>query len=195
MTSGVGPDVGAKVVRAATGVLAEKGFHGFTISAVARAAGVSRPTVYAHFGTREQLVAEVLMAVAAEVVQRVVEQTRGAATAADFVVETMVALRGEFRRQPALEPLAFPQRGSVVFDGDALGPQSMALARGFLRPLLDFHPELADELDEITETSIRFLLSLVMFESELSASDEQLRGFLHRRLVPALGLPSPPPTD
>lgn len=194
MTSGVGPDVGAKVVRAATGVLAEKGFHGFTISAVARAAGVSRPTVYAHFGTREQLVAEVLMAVAAEVVQRVVEQTRGAATAADFVVETMVALRGEFRRQPALEPLAFP-RGSVVFDGDALGPQSMALARGFLRPLLDFHPELADELDEITETSIRFLLSLVMFESELSASDEQLRGFLHRRLVPALGLPSPPPTD
>lgn len=193
MTGG-GPDVGAAVVRAATEVLAAHGFQGFTIAAVARAAGVSRPTVYAHFGTREQLVSEVLMSVASEVAAHVVERSKNAGTAADFVVETMVALRGEFRRQPALAPLAFPQRGSVVFDGDALGPQSMALARGFLRPLVEFHPELADDLDEITETAIRFLLSLVMFESELSASDDQLRGFLHRRLVPALGLPIHPPT-
>jgi hypothetical protein len=36
---------------------------------------------------------------------------------------------------------------------------------------------------------VRFLFSLVMFESERSASDDRLRGYLHRRLVPALGLP------
>ncbi|MDT7664406.1 MAG: hypothetical protein QOD04_3962, partial [Pseudonocardiales bacterium] len=46
-----------------------------------------------------------------------------------------------------------------------------------------------DDLDEIAETMVRFLFSLVMFESERSASDDRLRGYLHRRLVPALGLP------
>jgi AcrR family transcriptional regulator len=182
-------DVEARILLAAIEVLSSAGFDGVTISAVARAAGVSRPTVYAYYGDRESLVTAVVGSVATEVAARVVAEARSAPTSAEFVVEVLVALRRDFRRQPALAPLAFPQYGSTIFDGDAIGPEGLAVARGFLAPLLDFHPDLADDLDEIAETMVRFLFSLIMFESERSASDRDLRGYLHRRLVPALGLP------
>jgi AcrR family transcriptional regulator len=182
-------DVEARILRAAVEVLSSAGFAGMTISAVARVAGVSRPTVYAHYGDRESLVSAVLGSVTTEVASRVVSEARSAPTAAEFVVEVLVALRRDFRQQPALAPLAFPQYGSTIFDGDAMGANGIAIARSFLTPLLDFHPELRDDLDEIAETMVRFLFSLVMFESERSASDDRLRGYLHRRLVPALGLP------
>ncbi|WP_445182841.1 TetR/AcrR family transcriptional regulator [Pseudonocardia sp. Cha107L01] len=182
-------DVEARILRAAVEVLSSAGFAGMTISAVARVAGVSRPTVYAHYGDRESLVSAVLGSVTTEVASRVVSEARSAPTAAEFVVEVLVALRRDFRQQPALAPLAFPQYGSTIFDGGAMGADGIAIARSFLAPLLDFHPELRDDLDEIAETMVRFLFSLVMFESERSASDDRLRGYLHRRLVPALGLP------
>jgi AcrR family transcriptional regulator len=186
-------DARSRILRAAVELLASAGFPGLTISAVARASGVSRPTVYAHFGSREELASAVLRLVTRQVTGRVVAQARRAATGADFVVEAIIALRREFRREPALAPLAFPQRGTIIFDADTLGPDALDVARDSLLPLLDFHPELADELGEITETVVRIFLSLVMFESELSASDATLRGYLHRRLVPALGLPPPTP--
>ena len=35
---------------------------------------------------------------------------------------------------------------------------------------------------------VRFMLSFVMYDSERTSSDEALRGYLERRLLPALGL-------
>lgn len=182
-------DAEARILGAAVELLAAGGYDGLTISAVARTSGVSRPTVYAHFGTRERLVSEALKLVATDIAARVIRRTSSASSGAEYLVESVLAVCREFRRQPALAPLAFPQRGSTIFDDDTLGPDSLAMASEFLRPLLAFHPELADDMEEIAETVVRMFLSLVMFESRLSADDDRLRSYLHRRLIPAIGLP------
>lgn len=181
-------NVEERILEAAVAQLAAVGAEGLTISSVAETSGVSRPTVYAHFGTREQLMSAALQRTADRVLTRVTEQARDAATAADYVVEVVLAARTEFRHQPALAPVAFPQRGTILFDGDVLGPRALAMTRSFLAPLLEYDPQLAPQLDEIAETSIRFLLSLILFDSDNSRSDDRLREYLHRRLVPALGL-------
>lgn len=183
-----GMSVEERILEAAVERLAAVGAEGLTMSAVAEASGVSRPTVYAHFGSRDRLMSAALQVTTDRVLTRVTEQARGVATAADYVVEVVLAARTEFRSQPALAPVAFPQRGTILFDGDVLGPQALAMTRSFLAPLLEFDPRLASQMDEIAETSIRFLLSLVLFDSDTSRSDARLRDFLHRRLVPALGL-------
>jgi hypothetical protein len=41
----------------------------------------------------------------------------------------------------------------------------------------------------MTETYLRFELSLLTIDSATSRSTEAMRGYLHRVLVPALGLP------
>ena len=180
--------VAERIMAAAVERLVSEGPEGLSISAVAAASGVSRPTIYAHFGTREQLLGAALERAAKHVVSQVVEQARGAATAADYVVEVTVAARAEFRRHPAMAPVAFPQRESILFGGDALGPEALAMARSFLGPLAELEPRLVPDMDEITEVCVRWLLSVLLFDSERTSTDERLRAFLHRRMVPALGL-------
>ncbi len=52
-----------------------------------------------------------------------------------------------------------------------------------------------EELKEISEFSIRFLLSLLLLESPQERSVEELRGFIARRLLPAVGLEVPSQYD
>lgn len=182
-------DVHTRIVDAAIQRMAAAGYEGLSISSVARLSGLSRPTIYAHFGTLDQLVAEALEKAAVQVISRVIERAREeAATAADYVVEVMVAARAEFRRSPALAPIAFPQHGTILFDGNAVGPGALELSRSFLLPLLEFQPELEPDLEEIAETCLRWLVSLVQFESARSRSDAKLRAYLHRHLIAGLGV-------
>lgn len=184
-------DVHTRIVDAAIQRLATAGYDGLSISSVSRLSGLSRPTIYAHFGGLDQLVAEALEAAAVRVISRVIERAREeATTAADYVVEVMIAARAEFRSSPALAPIAFPERGSILFDGDAVGPRALELSRSFLLPLVEFQPDLEPELDEIAETCLRWLVSLVLFESARSRSDAQLRTYLHRHLISGLNVTS-----
>src|SRR5271154_4307999 len=81
-------------------------------------------------------------------------------------------------------------RCSQKYDGRRVRRRTPGL--GILR--IQTEPgDLADresELDEMTETYMRFLLSLLTFESTATRSQDSLRSYLHRVLVPALGLPS-----
>lgn len=47
-----------QLIRVATGLFAQSGLHGATTQALARAAGVSEPTLYIHFGSKELLFRE-----------------------------------------------------------------------------------------------------------------------------------------
>jgi hypothetical protein len=83
----------------------------------------------------------------------------------------------------------------AVLEGPAararvLTPDVVATVRHFLEPILSYLPDREPELDEMTETYMRFLLSLLTFESTATRSQDSLRSYLHRVLVPALGLPS-----
>jgi AcrR family transcriptional regulator len=120
-------DAETRILEAAVELLANAGYDGLTISAVARASGVSRPTVYAHFGTRERLVSEALTLVATDIAARVMRRTGSASSGAEFLVESVVAVCREFRRQPALAPLAFPQRGTTIVDDASVPDQAPRL--------------------------------------------------------------------
>ncbi|MCE3552204.1 TetR/AcrR family transcriptional regulator [Pseudonocardia sp. RS11V-5] len=180
-------DVRTRILDAAVECLAATGFDGTSLSAVAGRAGVSRPTVYRHFGSREQLVESALLRLSEQIVERIWESARGAGSAAELVVETTLRARYEFRTQPALAPVAFPDRSTFALARASLSAEALAMTKRFLTPVLRFQPELEAELDEIAETVIRFLLSLVWFDGD-AADEDALRGYLHRRLVPALGI-------
>jgi hypothetical protein len=44
------------------------------------------------------------------------------------------------------------------------------------------------DLDEVTETTVRILLSVLQFSSPRVATDAKLRAYLRRRLLPAIGV-------
>ncbi|MCK9893514.1 TetR/AcrR family transcriptional regulator [Frankia sp. AgB32] len=186
------PDAGTstpardKIIDAATVCIRRRGVERSSISTIAAIAGVSRPTVYARFDAREDLIPAALERVGVEISQRVVVTTRRRArSASEFVVEALIAVRREFRAEPALAPImgvGTEHRNAQ----EALSAHALAAARPIIAPVVGYNPTLGPHLDEIVETSVRWLLSLLMFDSARTTSEQRLRAYLRRTIVPVI---------
>jgi AcrR family transcriptional regulator len=176
-----------KIIEAAVVCIGRFGLERTSLSAIAGIAGVSRPTVYAYFDSREDLVSAAMRQAVATVTGRAVAGARRRArTAADFAVEMLVAARREIRAEPALYPIA-DLRGVLPWAlGEELTDDVLAFARPFVAPVVEYDPSLAAHLDELTDLLARWLLSVVMFDSAWTATEPKLRAYLRRRVVPAL---------
>jgi AcrR family transcriptional regulator len=163
------------------------GFDAVNMVAVAAEAGVSRQTVYTNFGSREELLSQAVARVNEQLLGRIDERLAGTADAAAYVVEFFVAARSEFRRHRLLARLMFPDGGSPVFEAEMFA-RATPIAERFMAPLFERAPELAERRDDVVEVLIRMSLSVLMFDSAAVHTDDDLRGFLRRVLVPALGL-------
>jgi AcrR family transcriptional regulator len=181
----MGTRVGTRdlIVEAAVAVVSDVGWERTTVSAVARRADVSRPTVYAYFPNREDLHVEVALRVAERFTRRVATSLPRVRSGADFVVEIVSAWLAAYRADLALSSLGVLGAPDTTFS-----PETFVMVREFLTPLVDFAPHLEAELDDVVETIMRFLLSLMEFPSANTASEAALRSYIRRRLVPALGL-------
>lgn len=180
-----------KIIDATVTCIRRHGLERTSISAIATIAGVSRPTVYAYFDTREALVSVALEKAGASIAERVVAVARRRSkTAGDFAVEALIAARREFRAEPALHPISRAPADAWAAN-QALSESSLQIARVILEPITSYDPSLVARLDEITETLIRWLLSLLIFDSDRTSSDTKLRAYLRRSVVPAI-LPAEP---
>jgi AcrR family transcriptional regulator len=180
-----------RIIAAASRCLAVSGLERTSISAIAREARVSRQTIYNHFDTKQEIVEEALRKAASNAAERIIAAAITNTSAAGFVVELCLSALHEYVRNPAISPVI-----SVVQSDDArkriLAPHGLATARHFVEPILSYVPDREPDLDEMTETVLRFVLSLLTLESDITRSPDALRGYLHRALVPALGLAPDP---
>lgn len=181
-------DPQARIVEAASRCLVKLGLERTSLSAIAREAGVSRQTIYKYFSSREEIVGDAIERAATEASARILAEARTNATAAGFVVDLCMAAIDEFRRNPAISPM-LPALNDPDARSRVLTPAVIERARQYLLPIVDYEPGRAPYLDEMTETYLRFELSLLTIESATSRSPEAMRAYLHRVLVPALGLP------
>jgi AcrR family transcriptional regulator len=160
-----------------------------SLTTIAKESGVSRQTIYKYFATKDEIIVEALEKEASDASERIMAVARKNTTAAGFVVELLVSAYSEFKRNPAISPVVAVLEGPAA-RARVLTPDVVATVRHFLEPILSYLPDRESELDEMTETYMRFLLSLLTFESTATRSQDSLRSYLHRVLVPALGLPS-----
>lgn len=168
--------------------LREHGEAGTTVAAVARTAGLSRPTLYAHFTTLDHLVQQAVERAALELSDRILARVAGAPTAADEIVEFVVAAHREFTADPVVALVVQTTLAPGLADRGTISPKMLRLAREPMSKALAREPEALVRLDEIVETMTRFLLSVLTYSSAHTRTDKALRGYLHRALVPALGL-------
>ena len=89
-----------RIIDAATGLLADRGYAGCSIAAVSAAAEVSAGTVYNHFSGKSELVAEVFRTV----VTREVDAVRSAVRVEDDVQDRTVALVETFAGRALKSP-------------------------------------------------------------------------------------------
>lgn len=177
-----------RIIGATRELIETGGFPAVTISAVAAAAGVSRQTVYSHFGSGEELVSQTLLAVALDELGPVqAHLAANSDSAYTYIVELMVAARAVFRRQPVLQEMLRAERGNPLFDDGMIdrARQIVATQLSSLRAR-DRVLEDPEAFDSVVEMAVRLSISIVVFDSDAVASDDDLRRFLRRWLAPVL---------
>lgn len=171
------------------------GIHKTNLNDIARQAGVTRPTVYRYFENRDAILAAALARVGETFADRLFSYTLQFDEPGDQVVEAVLYCLRELPEDPQLSLLLDPDvysRLSVrVFSTD----DTLRMARRILQAALDEHAELLGEVDEIAEVITRFLLSLITMRGPKERSEAELRTFLQRRLLPAVGLAPPARTE
>ncbi|MEI2819908.1 MAG: TetR/AcrR family transcriptional regulator [Marmoricola sp.] len=187
-TRGPAADTRDRLINGTLQCLREYGEAGTTVAAISRASGLSRPTIYAHFNTLEDLIHQAVEDAALELSDRILRQAARSTSAAESIVEYVVAAHREFKADPVVALVVHTSLLPGIAETGTITPHMLNLSREPMRAALAANPEALARLDEIIETMVRFLLSVLTYSSAHTRSDDALRAYLHRTLVPALGL-------
>lgn len=178
-----------RLLDAAVRCVQRHGLERTSLGDIANEAGVTRPTVYAYFDGRNQLLQAAMLNAADDLVDRLVEYVRGFDEPADQVVENLLFCLREVASYPSLALLLVPT--GVDLGSSSLMPRGLSIARRGLEPVVEKCPWLTDQIDELAEVMVRFFLSLLTLQGPAERDESELRAFLHRRLVPAMRLGCP----
>ena len=180
-------DARERLLEVAARCVARDGITATGVAHVALEAGVSRPTVYRYFKDREELIRSVLLQAGLRLANEVQEHIRAFAEPRDKAVEAILFTLQAVWRNPVLRQVWEPP----TFDARVLHgftqPASITFARVAFGEIIDATAWDEAETAEAMEFMLRMILSLLA-APEPVRSDEELREFLMRRLVPALGL-------
>ncbi len=175
------PDTRRQILNAAMICLITLGPGRTNISTIAAQGGVSRPTVYAHFESLDDLLQGAIHAGVNLLVKALSAHADQFNTPEERLVEAYIWLLGlseriEVLRQPMSFDLGQSQR-------DVIPEMAISVARKGLSRVMG--EDLTDDLyaDERAETAVRFFLSLAAYRKT-----EDLRGYLQRVVIPALGM-------
>lgn len=187
-TRGPAADTRDRLLTGTLECLRAGGIERTTIAAVSRASGLSRPTIYAHFATLDDLIHEAVQSAAVELSARLGRELANVDLPGDRLVEFVVAAHREFKADPVVGLLMEVTVAPGLSHHGTLPAAMFELSREPVAAVLRNDPEALERLDEIIETTMRFLVSVLTYSSENTSSDERLRAYLRRALVPALGL-------
>lgn len=191
-TRGPAADTRERLLTGTLECLRAGGIERTTIAAVSRASGLSRPTIYAHFDTLDDLIHEAVQSAAVDLSRRLGRELAALEGAGDRLVEFVVAAHREFRADPVVGLLMEVTVAPGLSHHGTIPAAMYELSRGPVAAVLRHEPEALARLDEIIETTMRVLLSVLTYSSDNTSTDERLRAYLQRVLIPALGL-SPAP--
>ncbi|MBU3067147.1 TetR/AcrR family transcriptional regulator [Nocardia sp. NEAU-G5] len=174
-----------KILDATLELIGEAGFEGVNIAAAAHAAGVTRQTVYSNFGTREDLVsqamADLLMRSLTDIRARLAEIDN----VPDYLIELLVACRAVTRNDPVLAALLRAEHGNPVFE-PGMAARAKPVVLELLSPLVALDPGIEGELGDFAQIALHLGTAVVLFDDPDLRSDDDLRRFITRWLVPAL---------
>lgn len=153
---------------------------------VALEAGVTRPTIYAYFANRDDILRAATLRAADDLVDRLEHNLRGIDDAAEAAIEILILCLREAATNPGLAPLL--AAGGAAGKQAPLVPRGLGLAKRAVRRIIELRPDLEPEWDEIAEVMVRYFLSLLAVPGPRRRNQAELRAFLRRRLVPALGV-------
>ena len=195
-TAAVPEDTKSKPVRerlldAAEGCLAQFGPQKTSMEDVARAAGMSRATVYRYFENRDALLLGVASRQASDLAGEAIQYLGNFNTISDWLVEGLLFTLREIPQRPVFASLVTSLDSSAA-SKLLLGSTGMIqIGVNVLRPMFATAKEqglLRDDvnIDMLIEWLLRVLWTYLNAPSQVATDEDSMRKLFHMMLIPAV---------
>ncbi|MGI5207864.1 TetR/AcrR family transcriptional regulator [Spirillospora sp. CA-108201] len=177
-----------RIVDATVRCIDRHGVAKTTLSDVASELGVTRQTVYRHFGRISDIIGEVAAQGAEAFVDRLIAHLQGVGDPAEAVVEGMLFCVRTIPNEPRLS-LLLQLEDSAAFGRGATTAEAVAYGAEMLKRFpVDWAAAGVgeDDLDGLAEVVMRLLTSLLQHPAEPPRDEARLRAVLTRWLAPSL---------
>ncbi|MEE2733431.1 TetR/AcrR family transcriptional regulator [Ketobacter sp.] len=182
------PDTQQRIVEATVRCVKKWGIAKVTLNDIAKEAGVTRPTVYSYFSNRDEVVQFAMLQSAYGFAQKLLRHIEEYESPEERTIEAVMFALKRLPNEPYLELMADSGLADIMNENALRAEEGNEIRRSIFRLIFRGLDVEGEELDEIVEVSTRFVLSLLTVKSEKKRSDKEMRAFLCRRLLPALGL-------
>lgn len=177
-------DARQRILEAAVRCVSRVGVERTSTALIAREAGISRPTLYAYFANREEIVIQAAEQAVLTIIERLQAHCRMFSTPAERVVEALMFAVEQIRTEPAMA--VYYEPGHVRLG--PLGTDEIYFASQALEPAAELAPQLRDSLTDAAELFARLMISLLTRGPASPRTTTEDRAYLHRWLPAALGV-------
>lgn len=182
------PDTQKRILDAAIACVKRWGIEKVTLNDIAQEAGLTRPTVYSYYPSRDDVVRHALLQSAYAFSEEAVRHIGKFSTAQERTLEIVLFALKRLPKEPVLALMQESGLASIMNTYALNSPEGNEIVRALFRIILNDTKIENNELDEVVEVALRFMISLLTQEGPKKRSEKEMRGFLERRLLPALGL-------
>lgn len=179
------------ILQAAIVCVKKLGMDRVTLNDIANEAKVARSTVYKYYSNRDDVLRVALMQSAYGFGLRMLEHIMQFKTAEEKLIETVVYCMVTLPDEPSLMLLSDASLLHLVSEHSLTTPEGLDMGTAMMKTILGDKVGSLEELEEISEAAMRFMLSFVTMKSPKERTGDQLRGYVARRLLPAVGLEIP----
>lgn len=182
------PDTHTRILDAAITCVKRWGIDKVTLNDIAQEAGVTRPTVYSYFGSRDEVIQVALLQSAYAFSADMLKHISKFESAKERIIEAVIYALKKLPKEPVLTLLKESSLAQIMNTYALRMPEGNEIRRSLFKFIFNEKDVDDEELEEIIEVTTRFMLSLLTLEGPKKRTEKELRGFLERRLIPAIGI-------
>jgi len=181
-----GADAETRICQAAFESFQRLGVDKTTMSDIAKAAGITRPTLYKYFKNKTELLFTAVDREAFAFAEAVVSHARQFQTIEERIIETIVYVVDQFPKTPNLSLVLGDEMGEALRARAFSDEATVIFSQMTAEPLIEIRPDLKDQGVEISEIMSRFAISMILFPGRFAADHDGLRQLITKRLLPGL---------
>lgn len=155
---------------------------------IAREAGVTRPTVYSYFANREEVIQAAMIQGGHRFGEKLLEHLNRFTTHRERLLEAVLFAWKYMPDEPYLKLVKDAGLAHMINEQAITSKEGREICRALFQEILQHDKRYEKELDEIVEVTTRFLLSVLLVDGAIKRNEAQMRAFLEKRLLPAVGL-------
>lgn len=185
------PTTQTAILDAAICCVRQLGIERVTLNDIAKEACVARSTVYKYYSNKDEVVRAALLQSAYSFAEKVFVYLNQFDSACERIVEAVVFSLRSLPDEPCLALITDTTLAQMVNEHALTTEAGFDINIVLFRFLIQNENVDESRVDEMAEFTIRTMFSLLAIKSPAQRSDDDLRGFIARWLLPSLGLNIP----